>query len=42
MAVRRIQRHRDALDALPAQACRPLIEIPSIARHLTFLTPLDV
>lgn len=36
------QRHRDALDALPAQACRPLIEIPSIARHLTWGTPLDV
>ena len=36
------QRHRDALDALPVQACRPLIEIPHIARHLTLGTPLDV
>ena len=36
------QRHRDALDALPVQSCRPLIEIPPIARHLTYGTPLDV
>lgn len=36
------QRHRDALDALPNHACRPLVEIPPIARHLTFGTPLDV
>lgn len=36
------RRHRDALDALPDLANRPLVKIPAIARRQTFLRPLDV
>jgi hypothetical protein len=32
---------RDALDSLPCEQHRPLIEMPKLHRHLTCMTPLD-
>ncbi|MCM2342102.1 hypothetical protein [Rhodoferax sp.] len=39
--VQGLQDYRDALDMLPREQCRSLIEMPKLHRHLTYMTPLD-
>lgn len=39
--VQGLQDYRDALDMLPREQCRTLIEMPKLHRHLTYMTPLD-